>query len=160
MMENPKLKAALMGGGLFGVLAALPYIGMLNQLCCALFIGGGVLAVYLYFKEEGPFEKAPYGDGALVGALAGVIGGVVTALVAALVLGLGIGPDAGAMAEAFGQVEQAGVEVPGFVYDVFGVNGVNTTMLVGQIVLNVVLYAIFATIGALAGVAIFQKRSD
>ena len=45
MMDNPKFKAALIGGGVFGVLAALPYIGMLNVVCCALYIGGGVLAV-------------------------------------------------------------------------------------------------------------------
>ena len=44
MMNNPKLKAALIGGGVFGVLAALPYIEMINVVCCALFIGGGVLA--------------------------------------------------------------------------------------------------------------------
>ena len=48
MMDNPKLRSALIGGGVFGVLAALPYIGFLNGICCALFIGGGVLAVYLY----------------------------------------------------------------------------------------------------------------
>ena len=44
MMDNPKFKAALMGGGLFGVAAGLPYIGMVNIACCALYIGGGVLA--------------------------------------------------------------------------------------------------------------------
>ena len=79
MMDNPKFKAALIGGGVFGVLAALPYISMLN----ALYIGGGVLAVYFHMKDRPRPEKAPYGDGALVGLIAGAIGGVVTTVLGA-----------------------------------------------------------------------------
>ena len=91
MMDNPKFKSALLGGGVFGVVAALPYVEMVNSLCCALYIGGGVLAVYFYFKEQGPFPKAPYGDGAVVGLLAGALGGVVATVVGADLPGPGPG---------------------------------------------------------------------
>ena len=114
MMDNPKFKSALIGGGVFGVVAALPYI---NSLCCALYIGGGVLAVYLYLKEQATFGKAPYGDGSVVGVLAGVIGGIVTTFVGAIVMALGFGPDVSDAMEGWAQLEQAGVEIPGFLRD-------------------------------------------
>ena len=158
MMDNPKFKAALIGGGVFGVLAALPYINMLNMVCCALFIGGGVLAAYLYLKDQPPAEKRPYGDGALVGLIAGAIGGVVTTVVGALVLASGLGPDMGDPAAAFEQLEQAGIELPDIVRDMMGAGGVSAAMLGTQLVMNVILFGIFATLGGLVGVAIFHKK--
>lgn len=158
MMDNPKFKAALIGGGVFGVLAALPYINMLNVVCCALFIGGGVLAAYLYLKDQPPSEKRPYGDGALVGLIAGAIGGVVTTIVGALVLASGLGPDMGDPGAALDQLDQAGIELPDIVRDMMGGGGISAAMLGTQLVMNVILYGIFATLGGLVGVAIFHKK--
>ena len=158
MMDNPKFKAALIGGGVFGVLAALPYINMLNVVCCALYIGGGVLATYLYLKDQPPAEKTPYGDGALVGLIAGAIGGVVTTIVGALVLASGLGPDMGDPGAALDQLDQAGIELPDIVRDMMGGGGVSAAMLGTQLVMNVILYGIFATLGGLVGVAIFHKK--
>ena len=158
MMDNPKFKAALIGGGVFGVLSALPYINMLNVVCCALYIGGGVLAAYLYLKDQQPSEKTPYGDGALVGLIAGALGGVVTTIVGALVLASGLGPDMGDPGAALDQLDQAGIELPDIVRDMLGAGGVSAAMLGTQLVMNVILYGIFATLGGLVGVAIFHKK--
>ena len=158
MMDNPKFKAALIGGGVFGVLAALPYINMINVVCCALYIGGGVLAAYLYLKDQPPAEKTPYGDGALVGLIAGAIGGVVTTIVGALVLASGLGPDMGDPGAALDQLDQAGIELPDIVRDMLGGGGISAAMLGTQLVMNVILYGIFATLGGLVGVAIFHKK--
>ena len=155
MMDNPKFKAALIGGGVFGVLAALPYIGMLNVVCCALYIGGGVLAAYLCLKDQPQAEKRPYGDGALVGLIAGAVGGVVQTIAGALVLASGLGPDMGDPGAA---LEQAGIELPDIVRDMMGVDGVSAAMLGTQLVMNVILFGIFATLGGLVGVAIFHKQ--
>ncbi|MCY3811703.1 MAG: hypothetical protein OXH15_07915 [Gammaproteobacteria bacterium] len=157
-MDNPKFKAALIGGGVFGVLAALPYINMLNVVCCALYIGGGVLAAYLYLKDQPPSEKRPYGDGALVGLIAGAIGGVVATVVNALVLASGLGPDPAEAGAALEQLEQAGIELPDMVRDMMGAGGLSAAMLGTQLVMNVILYGIFATLGGLVGVAIFHKK--
>ena len=158
MMDNPRFKAALIGGGAVGVLAALPYVDMLNMACCALYIGGGVLAVYLYLKDQPSAEKAPYGDGALVGLCAGAIGGAVTTIVGTLVVASGVGPGMGDLSVAFDQLEQEGIELPGIVREMFGGGGVTFTAFVVQLVLNVVMFGIFATLGGLLGVAIFKKK--
>ena len=157
MMDNPKFKSALMGGGVFGVVAALPYIGMLNTICCALYIGGGVLAVYFYSKEQMSIQKASYGDGAVVGVLAGVIGGIVTTFVGAIVLALGLAPDFSDPAAGFAQLDQMGIEIPSFLRDM-ATGEVSVAILGMKLVMNVILFGIFATIGGLVGVAVFHKK--
>ena len=157
MIDNPKFKSALMGGGVFGLVAALPYIGMLNTICCALYIGGGVLAVYFYSKEQTSFQKAPYGDGAVVGVLAGVIGGIVTTFVGAIVMALGLAPDFSDAAEGFAQLDQMGIEIPSFLRDM-ATGEVSAAILGTELVVNVILFGIFATVGGLVGVAIFHKK--
>ena len=158
MMDNPKFKSALMGGGVFGAIAALPYVGMLNSVCCALYIGGGVLAVYFYLKEHVPAPKAPYADGAVVGVLTGVIGGVVTTIVGAIFMALGLVPFVSETAEVFAQLEQAGVELPDFVRDIATGEGAGAVLLGIQLVMNVIMFEIFGILGALVGVAIFHKK--
>ena len=51
-MDRPSmLKPTLIGGGVAGLLGGLPLIGAINACCCALIIGGGFLAAFLYSKE-------------------------------------------------------------------------------------------------------------
>ena len=59
---------------------------------------------------------------------------------------------------ALEQLEQAGIELPDIVRDMMGGGGVNATMLGTQLVMNVILFGIFATLGGLVGVAIFHKK--
>ena len=154
-MNNSKLRPALIGGGVFGVLAALPYVEYVNAVCCALYLGGGVLAVYLYLKDAPKPERAPYGDGAVVGVLAGLLGAVATTLTTIVITALGLGQDG---AEALAQLEQAGIELPAFVANMMGASGLSVEMVVGSLVTSVILYGIFATLGGLLGVAIFHKK--
>ena len=154
-MDNPKLKSALIGGGVFGVLAALPYIQYVNVVCCALYLGGGVLAVYLYLKDAPKPERAPYGDGAVVGVLAGLLGAVATTLTTIVITALGLGEDA---TEALAGLEQAGIELPPFVTNMMGASGLSFEFVLGTLVTSLILYGIFATLGGLLGVAIFHKK--
>jgi len=63
---------ALVGGGLAGILSAIPII---NCLCCLWIVGGAMLAAYLLTKES----KVPLssGDGAIVGVFAGIVAAIV-----------------------------------------------------------------------------------
>lgn len=156
---NEKIKPALIGGIGFGIASVLPYIEMVNVVCCALYIGGGVLACYLYLKDRQPLPAtAPYGDGAVVGLLAGVIGGVVAGPVGLLLTLTGLRGGAGGLEEMVAAIEQAGVEVP-FLADMSS-GGLGTTMILIGIAMGIVIYGISATIGGLLGVAIFFKKDS
>lgn len=134
---NNKLKPALLGGLVVGLLSAIPFI---NYCCCIWSIGGGALAAYLYIKSS-PLPVRT-GDGAIVGGLAGVVGGIIY-----LVIGLPIAILFG-MAAMTEQLARSGVELP--------FSGV-LLMIVSGIV-GAIFLVVLATLGGIIGVAIFEKR--
>jgi hypothetical protein len=134
---NNKLKPALLGGLIVGVLSAIPLV----QYCCCIWaIGGGALAAFLYIRSSTVPVRT--GDGATVGALAGVIGGIIY-----LILGLPIAIFFGmtAMEE---QLTRSGVSLP--------FSGVVLIIVAG--IIGAIILAILATLGGVIGVAIFEKR--
>src|SRR5919202_4201242 len=76
---NDKMKPALIGGVILGILSAIPFIKIPNICCCAWAIVGGIIAANIYVKNS-PAPVRP-GDGAVLGAIAGVIGGVINLIV-------------------------------------------------------------------------------
>ncbi|HEX5887714.1 MAG TPA: hypothetical protein VFY61_03380 [Pyrinomonadaceae bacterium] len=134
---NNKLKPALLGGLIVGLLSAIPFI---NYCCCIWAIGGGALAGFLYIKNSP--TPVPTGDGAIVGALAGVIGGLIY-----LVLGLPIALLFGA-AEMESQLRRSGVELP--------MSG--TLLLVVGALIAALCLLVLATLGGLLSIPIFEKR--
>jgi hypothetical protein len=134
---NNKLKPALLGGLIVGVLSAIPII---NYCCCIWSIGGGALAAYLYIKSSP--VPVTMGDGAMVGGLAGVCGGIIY-----LILGLPIALVFG-MASMTENLHRSGVELP-----VSGFLLIIVASIIGAIIL-----ALLATLGGVIGVAIFEKR--
>ena len=136
---NNKMKPALLGGLIVGLLSAIPIV---NYCCCIWGIGGGALAGYLYIKDS-PLPVKP-GDGAMIGALAGVFGGVLY-----LIIGVPIAYfiSGAAMEDAFAR---ANVHLPFTGFLLFLVSG-----LIGGLVLLVL-----AVIGGLIAVPIFEKRTD
>jgi hypothetical protein len=134
---NNKLKPALLGGLIVGVLSAIPLV----QYCCCIWaIGGGALAAFLYIKSSTVPVRT--GDGATVGALAGVIGGIIY-----LILGLPIAIFFG-MAAMEEQLTRSGVSLP--------FSGVVLIIVAG--IIGAIILAILATLGGVIGVAIFEKR--
>ena len=134
---NNKLKPALLGGLVVGLLSAIPFI---NYCCCIWSIGGGLLAAYLYIKDSP--TPVTTGDGAIVGGLAGVVGAIIY-----LIIGLPIAILFG-MTAVEEQLSRSGVQLP--------FSGV-LLMIVSGIVAAIIL-AVLATLGGLIGVAIFEKR--
>jgi hypothetical protein len=83
-MDN-RMKAALIGGGVAGVLSGLLSITGVGGGCCFLWaLGGGFLAVFLYLKGA-PGPMTP-GDGAKLGLRAGIIGAVIYLVIALLLV--------------------------------------------------------------------------
>ena len=134
---NNKLKPALLGGLIVGVLSAIPFI---NYCCCIWSIGGGALAAFLYIKSSQ--TPVPMGEGAMVGGLAGVVGAVIY-----LILGLPIAIFFG-MAAMEDQLYRTGVHLP--------FSGVLLIIVAG--IVGAIILAGLATLGGVIGVAIFEKR--
>jgi hypothetical protein len=134
---NNKLKPALLGGLIVGVLSAIPFI---NYCCCIWSIGGGALAAFVYIKSSSIPVKM--GDGAIVGALTGVFGGIIY-----LILGLPIAIFFG-MAAMTDSLNRSGVQLP--------ISGVLLMIVAG--IAGAIFLALLATLGGVIGVAIFEKR--
>lgn len=134
-----KLKPALLGGLIVGILSAIPFV---NYCCCLWGIGGGALAGMLYIKGS-PTRVTP-GEGAIVGALSGVVGALIY-----LLIGLPIAYffGAAAMEEA---IRNSGVQLP--------MSGA-LLMVVSGLVVGLLLI-VLAAIGGILAVPIFEKRKD
>ena len=149
---NNKLKPAIIGGVVIGLLSIIPIVNLGNVCCCLWAILGGLLATYLYVKNS-PLPASP-GDGAILGAIAGAVGGVIV-----VILGIPISIVAGgitrellirimesvnpAQAEMVRERMAAGADIAGAI-----VNGIILAVCV----------VIFSVIGGLLGVPIFEKR--
>jgi hypothetical protein len=147
-----------MGGVALGLLSAIPFVSLPNICCCAWAIAGGLMATYLYVKNS--TVPARPGDGAILGAIAGVVGAVIYVILGPplnimtgnAMLGIMVGlmerfnPDmAGAMAtqaemmQSMPFVQQWIAALPGALF-------------------GALMLVIFATVGGLLGVPIFEKR--
>jgi hypothetical protein len=149
---NDKMKPAIIGGVILGVLSAIPFVNIVNVCCCAWAILGGALATNFYVK--GSARPATPADGAVLGILAGVVGGLIY-----VVLGV-------PLALAFGNVMGAAVTNIIAQQDPTQAEAIRAQMaastsvagaLMNHIIGGIVL-AVFATVGGLLGVPLFEKR--
>ena len=151
-MDN-KFKPALIGGLVTGILSVIPFVSAANICCCLWAIVGGMIASYLYVKNSPAPANA--GDGAILGAITGVIGAVIS-IVLGIPIALVMGPtmrnlllklmenaDPAQAEQMRRQVEASG--------DAIG-------PLIFQSLIGAVLLFVFALIGGLIGVLIFEKR--
>jgi Family of unknown function (DUF5518) len=132
-----KLKPAVVGGLIAGILCVIPFV---STCCCIWAALGGLLASFMYIKNSP--TQVTTGEGAIVGLLTGAIGSVIYLIVQiplALIFGLA------SMEEAF---RSSGVELP--------LSGIALMLL--SVFLLVVLILVFSTIGGIVGVPIFEKR--
>lgn len=158
-MKPSKIQPALIGGAAAGVASAIPIVNFFNCACCALVIGGGVLAAALYLKEAPPTDTAPMGDGAIVGLLAGVIASFITTLVnipiQLVTSQMGLSPDISDLEEAF-----AGADLPPEALDFIASmlsGGLSIGVILFGFIINLFFFSIFGTLGGVIGAAIFKK---
>jgi hypothetical protein len=149
------LKPTLIGGAVFGLAGALPFISALNLCCCALVMGGGFLAAFLYSKDcasSGVEFRA--GNGALVGLVAGLFYALTTTIVSGVV-NLVMGASISEMIE---QAEEMGAEIPEEAAPL--IDFLTETNLLVLVLLGfffwLLISAVFSTIGGLIGGAVFK----
>lgn len=151
-MAMSRHQPALLGGLFIGVLSALPVVSSANACCCLWVVAGGVLVVYLQQQNTPlPVETA---DAVLGGLIAGLIGAVIACLGQYILYAI-----TGTLWQDMvrQQLEQ-NPEVPSEVKDMV------TNLLTGRalwvlvLAFTLPLYAVFAMLGALLGLAFFRKK--
>ncbi len=149
---NNKLKPAIIGGVVLGLLSVIPFVNFVNICCCLWAILGGLLASYLYIKNSA--IPASPGDGAILGVLAGVVGGAI-----AIVIGIPISILMGSVMTAFfvGLIERIDPSQAEMMRRQIEVGQSVVTAIIHGIILAVFL-VIFSTLGGLIAVPIFEKR--
>lgn len=163
MNERPSIVIPALIGGLFlGVTSALPILNFVNCACCALVIGGGILASFLYLRDYPPqFQAATYGDAAVLGALTGVFGGIIWAMVSVplsfLKLQLGGMADLRKLRE---QLQNPDIPPPvrEIILRMMEGGALSFGVILFQLGVDLIVSVIFAIIGAIIGFALFQKR--
>ena len=148
---NDKLKPALIGGVILGVLSAIPAV---NTCCCIWALVGGIIAANIYIKAS-PNPVTP-GDGAVVGAMSGVVG-VVLIVIVGIPLYLIFG--AAMMSMMGGLMQNADPRQAAQFQEAMAASGGATFFnAIKSALLTSVVAVIFSAVGGLLGVAIFEKR--
>ena len=159
--------AALMGGLFLGFFSGVPLLNCLNCACCLMVIGGGLLASFIYLRNYPPsLPQVTYGDGAVLGLLTGLFGTVFWAFIHVSVMFLrhlmGISmAGLGALREALANPEIP-PEVRAFLQEIvenyLASEAITPLLLIFSIFVIALISIIFASIGSIIGVALFQKR--
>lgn len=155
---NDKTTPAILGGIFIGITSALPVINALNCFCCALIIGGGIIAARSLVRNSPlPISNS---DGAIVGLMAGGIGAAIKTVLEIPIQMLMFRFGADSLSQARDIIDSIEGMPPG-VKDMVN-NMMTGTLSVAAILIgflfSLVLCGIFGTIGGMLGVKIFEKR--
>ena len=157
---SDKTTAILIGGAFLGIASSIPVVNWFNCACCLWVLAGGALSVFYYLRKT-PSGLSPlsYADGALMGLLAGLVGAVIETLVSIplhfLLGGLGAG-----FKELMQEAIRETPDMPPWFAEMatrMMEGGLTLGLLLLKLLLNLFVYGIFATIGGVLGIAIFQK---
>jgi len=148
-----KHQPALLGGLFIGVISSLPIVSALNLCCCLWVVLGGLLVVYL--QQQRTPEPVETADAILGGLIAGLIGAVITSAISMMIARV-TGPLF--MEQVRSQLE-SNPDVPPEARD-FVLNLITGRGLIFMLfAVNLPLYAVFAMLGSLLGLAVFRKKA-
>lgn len=150
---NNKLKPALIGGVVLGLLSVIPFVSAANVCCCIWAILGGMLATYFYVKNSP--TPATAADGAILGAIAGVVGAAIQVVIG-IPIAMAMGPTMrNFMLSLLERVDPRQADMMRQQFEAAGDS-------IGPVIINAVIMAVllfvFSIIGGLLGVPIFERR--
>ena len=153
------VRPALIAGTALGVLSAIPIISLGNCVCCMWVAGGGGFGAWLLGKDQpgGP-GKLTTGDGAFVGVLSGLFGGLVTTTLNIPLRLIASGAAQRAELEDmfltfFPDMDPQTLEA------ILQIADFSPISVVLMLLMNVILFSLFAMIGGILLVAIMGKRA-
>jgi hypothetical protein len=159
---NSKLRAAVIGGVVLGLLSGIPYVRLGNVVCCLWVVLGGALASYLYIKRSA--VPVNMGEGALIGALAGAIGTFVELIVGVPLTILTGYPENQLIVSLMERVDPQKAEfyqqqVQRLLDRSFGEQFFYSVFSLGTL-LNLLITVVLALVGGLLAVPLFEKRKE
>ncbi len=143
--------AALIAGLVIALLSNLPFINLVNCLLCAWVWLGGILAVYLYQRNEPAATLVKPEQGALIGAIAGVAAAFIGAIIGAI---FGAASNA-FLLEMIRNNPQLSEQFGDLGRQLFATGG----SVLFTLACNLVLYTAFGAIGGLIGAAILKPKA-
>jgi hypothetical protein len=144
--------SAGIAGLIIGVLSGIPFVNIVNCLLCTWVWAGGILAVYLYQRNEPTALMVKPEQGALLGAIAGVIGAIVVTILGAIIGGAGNAALISMIQDNPQLQEQFG--------DYLGQLAVQGGFSLLGLMCNSVIYAAFGAIGGLIGAAVLKPKAS
>lgn len=141
------LKPTVIGGVSAAVVSSIPVVACLNVFCCALVVGGGFLAGYLYSKECGK-QGSAFGpaNGATVGLVAGLFYALTDSVITGLIHALGFAPD---LEQVLAQMDEAGLPPEYADQMVWAIEKFGTGFSIFHFLLSLLIAAVFCTLGGL-----------
>jgi hypothetical protein len=150
---NNKVKPAIIGGVLLGLLSAIPFVNWVNICCCLWAIVGGLIASYLYVKNSATPANA--GDGAIVGAMAGGIGAAIYVVIG---IPLAIVTGSAMRTVMINLLTNLDPQQANLIRTQMEAQGESISSAIIQGLIGAVLLIVFAVIGGLIGIPLFEKR--
>ncbi len=155
---NDRLQPVLIAGAVIGVLGGIP---LLNCGCCFWGLGGGMLASWLYLRNQSPVfvgAQPDVGQGALLGAGAGAIGAVIAG-----VMGWGFSLAMGSMFDSssidFSEIEGIPPELADSMTNMFASGGAGCIGLAFNIGVGLFGYGLLGALGGMLGAALFTPKA-
>lgn len=152
------LKPALLGGLALGALSALPFVSALNVLCCLWVQLGGALTTWLLNKQRP--GGLSYGDGAFGGVFSGLIGAFVATIISIPVQMIMLTPESiAAVQRTLDQIQGMTPAVREAIAQ-WMQPGFSLTRTLFGLVVNMIIFGLFAMIGGILTVAIVGRKKD
>jgi len=153
MDQRPdKLRPALIGGAVIGVISALPLVNWINCFCCAGVVLGGMWAVHLYNKNLEGLELTS-SEGVTIGLMAGASGALISTILTNMLTG--------GVKNQIDRVLEYSSEIPPEAEDALlqlrDMGGDLFFIIVG-LVFSLIIFSIFGMIGGLIAVSILKKQ--
>jgi hypothetical protein len=165
MPEKPnKLMPAIYGGIIMGLISGIPGLSLINCLCCAGVLFGGVMAVFFYKKELPPANPMfTNSDAIAVGALAGVFGALFANVISGIIL-VALGNIAGKLMYdiIMGLYDSMGIldKMPPDAVEQMETSMMEKGLSVVSIVVSFIVYPLFGLLGGLIGYAMFKPKDQ
>jgi hypothetical protein len=140
---------ALIGGGVAGVLSAIP---ILNCLCCLWIIGGGIIAVFFLNKDMS--KPLTMEDGAIAGIFSGLV-----ATAADFLISIPLAPITNKfIANFMERIAEYADEMPAGWQSWMdkGMGEAHLSMILLGILINAIVFSILGALGGIIGVSIFK----